>query len=96
MLKDTLKQIEEGFIKEFSYQDAWSTNIDVRDILNFIKSSNNKILEAVEEEINILKIYCHNCDGTDKKYYGECKCSYDDMQLIKREDILKIISEAKR
>lgn len=52
-----------------------------------------KNYQEIKEEISSLPAQCHNCNGTDKKYYGECKCSYSEKQLIDKEKVLEILNE---
>lgn len=46
-------------------------------------------LEAIKKEVSNLKSDCYNCEGTEKKYYGECKCAYSYKILINLKDVLE-------
>lgn len=66
-------------MKDFGFPEA-----TVKTIINEIRISNNKILSAVEEEIEKLQ-----------KYTGGSSVEPKDIR-VKLNDILKIISDAKK
>jgi hypothetical protein len=98
MLKDTLKQIEEEFEKSEAVDAFRALLLEVDPsiqrhlksiVIDYIKSSNNKILSAVEEEIKRLIITKDNLG-----YVGGLTNEHLNRNQAYRK-VLKIISDAK-
>lgn len=50
-------------------------------------------IKKILDEIQSLPKECYRCIGTDKSYYGECNCSYDDRYLIDLKKVKAIFKK---
>jgi hypothetical protein len=59
----------------------------------FISNLLTQQKQEIIKEIENAPEKCNICVGTDKKLYGECKCSYELTGLISRNDLITKINK---
>lgn len=88
-----IQEREALFIQEFADDSGpygWKDSSPGQ-VTAFNRTSSIELLQAVREVIKAMPSTCGRCEKKGVNTFGECKCSYEDSEFIRKSDLQSLL-----